>query len=218
MNATPTVGLLFDLDGTLADTLPGVADVVNRLRRDQGLPPVDTPTVGSWIGGGLERMLIAALKITPLPKTVFDAFYAAYLGPPLTQAPLYPGIAEVLAATASLPRAIVTNKPQRSVDMMVADRQWQRVFDPIVTPEFAGVRKPDAGMIAAATRRLPPVRHYLMIGDSEFDILAARQAGAYAVAVTWGYRSRATLAAHGPDWLIDEPAQLMEIIAGLGDG
>lgn len=210
------LGWLFDLDGTLVHTMPGLVETVNALRVEQGLPARPAPVVLGWLGEGagvlvrraLERDAVDEAEIEPLRARFFEL----YLGPPLDDSEPFDGIPELLAELADAPRAIVTNKPRQAARRLVSGLGWDPLFPVVVAPEDAGTRKPDPEHLHVARRALTDDgRRWIMVGDSEVDLQAARAAGALAVAVTWGYRSREALAAVGPDAWAETPADLLEI-------
>lgn len=203
--------LYFDFDGTLVDTLPGLVTATNELRLRAGLTRADEDTVRGWIGGGIDALLAAALERGDGCVQAEDraAFLQLYLGPALDESRPYPGIEEMLDRLAAWPLVIVTNKARPSVDRLLASLDWRHRFAAVVTPDDAGVRKPDPEFIAVAARCLgTDTPRGVLFGDSEFDLLVAHASGLVAAAVTWGYRSRDELVAAAPHAWFDCPEQI----------
>lgn len=189
---------------------------VNALRDWHGLGAVDRATVMSWIGGGIDALLAASVPSVPVDAELRQRFLAHYKGNPLLESKPYPGIVDLLdrLREAEIPCAIITNKHKDSVELLIQKLGWQARFGAIVCPD-GDLKKPDPRFVALAAARLgAPLGLGTMVGDSEFDIAAARAAGLNAVAVTWGYRSRDILAAARPDWIVDTVAALETTLHG----
>jgi phosphoglycolate phosphatase len=204
----------FDFDGTLVDTLPGLVEAANELRRWRGLPPATQATVKTWIGGGLDALLGAAMNGEAVDAATRERFVEYYIGSPLLDSLPYVGIGDLLdeLRQAQLPLAIVTNKNQRSVDLLLDKLAWREKFAAVLCPQN-GLKKPDRRFLALAAKRLSlPLGPGLFIGDSEFDVEAAHNAGIVAVAVTWGYRPLAVLQAANPQFLVRDVSELKSLI------
>lgn len=204
----------FDFDGTLVDTLPGLVEAVNDLRSKHGLWAAPASSVETWIGDGLDALLSAALDGAAVSDAIRDSFVDFYTGRPLLESRPYAGIAELLDELndLDLPLAIVTNKNQRSVDLLLNRLGWRDRFAAVVCPQD-GLKKPDRRFMKLAADRLGlPLGPGLFVGDSEFDVAAAVNAGVAAVAVTWGYRPLAVLQAAKPHFLVGDVTGLRSLI------
>lgn len=211
-------GIIFDLDGTLLDTLPDIAAGVNAGRRAMGLSDWPVADIRQWIGEGLpilcQRALADALDV-PVERMlpVVSAYYAAHR---LDQAAPYPGIPELLDTLTlrSVAMAILSNKPhEHTVPMCEAVfGQWDWVA--VEGYRQADRRKPDprTALDIAAAMGLPPDR-VALVGDSDTDMRTAVNAGVVPVGATWGYRDRDVILAGGARYLIDTPAQLLDLLA-----
>lgn len=203
-------GLIFDLDGTLVDSLPGIAASLNRSLGHFGLPVHGSPAVRTFIGNGsleLARKAVPAGSPDALAHEVEAAFKEDYaLTWPEGTAP-YPGIPECLATldAAGFPMAILSNKPH-PFTVEIVQRLFPDVpFGPVLGQRPGTPRKPHP------EAALQIVRHWgfipencRFIGDSTIDIATARAAGIPAVAVAWGYHDLAALEAAGADQLVEE--------------
>jgi len=211
-------GLIFDLDGTLVDSLDGIAASLNHALHASNLPTHSHDAVRGFIGNGA-RVLIE--RGTPagsgdsLIEVVEQAFKAHYdlHWPAGTIA--YDGIANLLETLQSQGHelAVLSNKPHPFTEAMVA-RLFPTIRFAVVLGQRIGIpHKPDptGALEIAATLGLPPAQ-CCVIGDSTMDIETALNAGMRPVAVTWGFHDRERLIAAGATSLADDPAALMSVI------
>lgn len=206
--------LLFDLDGTLIDSLPGIAGALNRSLIASRLPGHELAAVRSFIGDGARMLVERAAAEAPLE--ILDALEAAFKTDYDTSWPegtlVYEGITAMLEhfQAAGHPLAVVSNKPHAFTTATVA-----RLFPAIRFAEVCGQRpgiphKPDpsgALGIAATLGRAPA--ECVFVGDSTIDAETARRAGMTFVAVTWGYHDREPLRKSSPAAVIDTPGELI---------
>ncbi len=203
-------GLIFDLDGTLVDSLPGIAASLNRALGLLGLPTHGHPEVRTFIGNGtleLARKAVPAGSPDDLARQVEAAFKEDYaLTWPDGTAP-YPGIPECLdtLVAAGFPMAILSNKPHPFTVEIVARLFPGVPLDPVLGQRPETPRKPDpeAALQIARFWGLAP-ENCRFIGDSTIDIATARAAGMPAVAVAWGYHDPAALLAAGGGHLVEK--------------
>jgi phosphoglycolate phosphatase len=214
-------GLIFDLDGTLVDSLSGIAASVNHALHQGGHATHSLAAVQGFIGNGARILLERAAPVGAdevLLLTLEEAFKSHYdISWPDGTLP-YDGITALLETLQDLghPLAVLSNKPHPFTETIVA-----RIFPGIRFTQVLGQRpgihhKPDpAGALEIATAfGLPPVE-CLVIGDSTMDIETAKNAGMTSVAVTWGFQDHAKLIAAGADFFAGSPEELLEIIAAF---
>lgn len=206
--------ICFDLDGTLVDSREDIAAAANAARTTFGLAALPVPTVASYVGNGLTKLLErAAPEVAVADRSrLTEAFHAHYLPHCCDRTTLYPGVAETIHKLAERGWTIVvaTNKPGRYV---------QPICNALgIAGHIAGYRggdgpkKPDPTMLhelAAETGQ--PLRW--MIGDHDTDLKAGRAAGAQTVFCTWGIGH----AGESPfDHAIDAMPQLLEVVGDPG--
>jgi phosphoglycolate phosphatase len=206
--------IVFDLDGTLVDSLPGISASVNRVRDDLGLQAHPQAAVRGFVGNGLAMLARRAMggdAPDELIASFVEAFRRDYAATWAEGTLAYPGIPEALEklAAAGVPLAVWSNKPQNFTEATVV-----RIFPGFrfaaVIGEREGIpRKPDPASAAEIVGKLGyPTEEIAMIGDSTVDIESGCNAGFTTVAVTWGYHDRDRLAAAKPDHWIERPGEL----------
>jgi phosphoglycolate phosphatase len=215
--------LLFDLDGTIVHSAPGIAETINGVLAGLGRPTLPVEEVTDFIGDGAPVLFDRAIAASgpPLPEAEHLALQRHYVT--LLSArrhvpeDLYPGVAETLRALAAEGRrmALVTNKPQGALALMLADLGLEGVFGTAIGGDGPAGRKPAPGPLFAALAALGmPDGPAIMIGDSGTDVAAARAAGARIVVVSYGY-SHQPPGTLGADRLVDRFDAVPEAIAGL---
>lgn len=188
---TASRAVLFDLDGTLADTAPDLAAALNRLRADQGLEPVPLERLRPFASAGARGLVHAGFGAKPGDddyNALREAFLEAYRENTCVETQLFPGIAELLAELArrTLAWGIVTNKATRFTERIVATLGLTPAC--VVCGDTTEHLKPHPAPMrhAAEQLKLTPAE-CVYLGDDLRDIQAARAAGMRAVAVGWGY-------------------------------
>jgi phosphoglycolate phosphatase len=211
--------VIFDLDGTLAETLRDLADALNWALVRQRLPQATTEQVGGWVGDGLSMLIRRA---APDAGDDVRAQIAADLATHYRQHCLdhtrpYPGIEEVLDALRQhgVRTAVLSNKNHEFTAHMVEAMFGRERFDIVRGNTDEALRKPNpaSALQIAAAWSLQPSR-IAFVGDTRIDVETARAAGMRSIAVTWGFRTRAELAAAHPDALIDSPDELLRALPG----
>jgi phosphoglycolate phosphatase len=208
--------LIFDLDGTLVDSLAGIAGSLNRALAASGLPTHPPSAVRGFIGNGA-RVLIERAVPSGADDTLLDAVELAFktdydlTWPGGTLA--YDGITEMLEALQARghPLAVLSNKPHPFTTAMVT-----RIFPSIQFAMVLGQRggiphKPDptGALEISSTLGMSP-GNCTVIGDSTMDIETAQNAGMKSIAVTWGFHDRERLLAAGGDQIVTTPAALLQ--------
>jgi phosphoglycolate phosphatase len=209
--------VLFDLDGTLADTAPDLAAALNRLREEQGLAPLALERVRPFASAGARGLVHVGFGAKPGDseyEALREAFLEFYRDRPCVETRLFPGIAELLQELArrSLPWGVVTNKATRFTERILATLKLAP--DCVVCGDTTEHLKPHpAPMLYAAEQLSLPPQDCTYLGDDLRDIQAARSAGMRAIAVGWGYHHPDT---GGPGtWQADAVISKPEDLIGL---
>lgn len=214
--------VLFDLDGTVLDTAPDLLAALNGLRRQRSLEPAAMDGFRHLVSRGSRAMLDWGLPgFTGADeagqRADIDDFLAIYLADVCSRTRLFDGMAALLddLAERGLPLAVVTNKPILLAQQVLDHLDLSRRFGAILGGDSLARRKPDPLPVLAACQQLGVApAQALMVGDDARDIVAGRAAGCTTIAVTWGYGSRDDIAGWQPDVVIDEPGQLLGLLAG----
>lgn len=208
--------VLFDLDGTLLDTLADMTDALNRTMRLHGLPERTEKEVRSFVGNGARRLIELAAEgvdgerfeqILSDYKKDYDENYLIKTAP-------YPGILELLKTLRDngVQTGVVSNKPDSTVQEL-SEALFQNLAD-VSVGEKAGIRrKPAPDTVLAAMEQLGASKDSTVyVGDSEVDIATARAAGIPCISVTWGFRDRDVLIEAGAQTFADDSDELLKLL------
>jgi len=214
--------IVCDLDGTLVDTLPGIAHAAQVTLERLGLPPPAEAAVRAHIGGGA-RPLMAALIGPDRAGQLDDAaadFAAYYNAHADWGAVAYPGVTETLAElTESTVLGLATAKSRPGTDLVLAATGLGAYFDHVVTLTEMARPKPDPDCLVTILRASGvPAARALYVGDTPTDVATARAAGVACWAVAYGYGAERLPAAGGYDRLIDDFRALAHWAPVNGDG
>ena len=211
--------VVFDLDGTLLDTLQDLADSVNYALRTHGLPERTTAEVRQMLGNGIRYLMEHAVPAGMAPETfepVFDTFRTYYVDHCLDKTQPYDGILPMLDCLRrrGLRMAIVSNKLDAAVQEL-NERFFARYVDSAVGESETVRRKPNPDGVLEAIRRLGSTPdEAVYVGDSEVDFATARNAGVPCITVLWGFRDEDFLRSVGATTFAYRPADVVDLICG----
>ena len=206
--------LLFDLDGTLLDTLQDLTDSVNHTLLKYNCPTHTRQEICSIVGHGVKNLIQRALPGTPNDPPVEDvlADYLAYYAlHNLDSTAPYAGVAQMLDELKAYPVAIASNKADRDVKPL-CQRYFPGIYARGETADCP--RKPAPDMIYQVMAQFG-CEKCIYIGDSEVDIQTAKNAGIPCISVTWGFRTREQLLEAGATCLCDRPEALPALVYQL---
>lgn len=210
--------VIFDLDGTLLDTIGDLADAANHVLEKKGYPVHSVADYKEMVGDGILALVQRMLpdkhrnseKIEDMRQALENRYNTAWKNRTVP----FDGIPGLLTALEQrkIPMAVLSNKPQIFTVAMVRTLLPEWHFYPVWGADDGRPRKPDptAALTIAQTWDMSP-SECVFVGDSEPDIRTARNAGMISVAVTWGFRTRLQLSKEEPDYLIGKPMQLLEL-------
>ena len=209
--------VIFDLDGTIAFTLPDLTEGMNRARARYGLPPVTRKHLLSFINGTTDQFIRNSF-----PEGQSDEYYSKakeiclneYSQCYLHNTTAYDGMAELLADLRAdgLPLAVFTNKDNDHANDIVKKLYGGEIFEEILgTGRFPGKPSPEGALYLAEKYGVSP-SECAFVGDSDVDMKTAKNAGMVAVGVTWGYREKEILKEAGADFIADKPSVVYDII------
>lgn len=211
--------MLFDLDGTLIDSVPDLASAVDSMLTELGLPVAGRGKVSHWVGNGADMLVRRALaggnesKASAFhddeiraARAVFDR---AYLDCLHSATGAFEGVDEFLKGLDVI-KVLITNKPRKFTEPLLKSLGWQSEFRFILCGDDLSEKKPSPLPVlhACAETGIIPQRA-LMIGDSRHDIAAAKAAGVATIAVTYGYNHGEDIRDSAPDLVIDSFSELL---------
>lgn len=213
--------VLFDLDGTLIDTLPDIAAAVDHALLDLSLAPAGLERAATWVGNGAAKLLQRALRHQGADteenhKRALELFLRHYAEQFTARSRLYEGVDATLGALATrgLKLAVCTNKPDEFVAPLLRHFRIEHHFALSVGAEETRPKKPHPApllYIAEAFGLTPG--DCLMVGDSVNDVEAARAAAMPVIGVSYGYNHGVPIADCRPDAVVERFAQIAELIA-----
>lgn len=210
--------LLFDLDGTLVDSVPDLAAAANRLLAELNRPKLSEAEIAPMVGDGVAKLVervLAARGLSGLaPEPTVRRFSVLYEADAATLTRPYPGVLDGLAAfeAAGARLAVCTNKPEAATHAVLDALGLARFFPVVLGGDTLPVRKPYPAPLRTALARLgvAPERA-AMVGDHRNDLLAARSAGVAAIFARYGYGA-ASLGEIEPDAAVESFGELPRVV------
>ena len=207
--------VVFDLDGTLLDTLQDLHASVNAALTAYGLPLRAVEEVQSFVGNGIAKLIQRAIGASDYPdfEGVLSAFKTHYAAHCKDKTKPYDGVLELLKnlRAAGVKTAVVSNKADFAVKLLAEEYFGGLLLDAVGENEACGVRKkPAPDSLFAVMEKLNATKNETVyVGDSEVDIQTAQNAGVDCISVTWGFKDRGFLLANGAKTLIDCPSEML---------
>ena len=210
--------VLFDLDGTLADTAPDLGYVLNQLRTARGLPPLPLAATRPVTSNGVRGLLKIGFDMTPEHadyaqlKDEFLALYAANLH---RETRLFPGMQELLAELEQrgVKWGVVTNKPRRFTEPLLDALGIRQRAACVISGDSVGQLKPHPAPLLAAAQSIGVVpASCLYFGDDRRDVIAARAAGMPVAVALFGYLDGGAPETWGADALLAHPLDLIALL------
>ena len=213
--------VLFELDGTLLDTLEDIALTMNRILRRRGLRAHKVEAYRELVGDGIEKMVRRALGAASVEESVIKEivkeYRKEYEASWRNNSKPYPGIPEVLdeLKTRGIRLAVLSNKLHRFTFMMTTELLPGVEFDAVRGAEPDIPLKPDpvAALLIAEELKIAP-SSFIFLGDSEVDMRTAKRAGMFPVGALWGFHGAEELEKNGALALLYSPSDLLKIIRG----
>jgi phosphoglycolate phosphatase len=215
----PFRAAIFDLDGTLADTLETIAGVANFALRSLGLPEHAIADYRAMVGEGISVLCRKALPPdrADLQPELLARARARYATHYLDRARLYPGMRELLEELAGrgAKLAVLSNKPDELAVKTVEGLGVAQCFARVVGQRDGVPPKPDATSARLVQKALGvDANEVLYVGDSAIDMETAKRASFASIGVLWGFRGRQELLDAGARWLVEEPGEILPIYRG----
>ncbi len=211
-------GILFDLDGTLTNTLQDIGEAMNRALRLHGLPEWPLDAYRNLVGNGAKVLAQRAVRERQdLAEAVLADYQAWYQDHALVHTRPYPGIPELLGELQrrGYPLCVLSNKPDADTRNVVA-HFFPEIAFARVRGQVPGVPvkpNPAAALRMAAELGIAP-GDFLYLGDTWVDVTCAREAGMHPIGVLWGFREAEELRKAGAERLLETPLALLETLGG----
>ena len=221
MNGKKFTHVIFDLDGTLLDTLEDLADATNWVCEQHGWPVHPVEAYKQFVGNGaaklLERVVPAGVEITSELRTqTMEEFTRRYTAETSRKTAPYPGMPQLVERLKGegITVAVLTNKPDGAAKPVV-ERYYPGVFEVVQGALPDAPTKPDPTLLFKLMDRIGAKRETtLFVGDSNVDIQTAKNGGLTGCGVLWGFRTRRELQEEGADFLVQTAQELEELILG----
>ena len=208
--------VIFDLDGTIADTIEDLADAVNYGLRKLDCPEHDINSYKQFVGNGAMKLCIRALPEgkKDMSEKLLDLFHEYYDVHYLDKTKLYDGIKDTLDVLAAngVTLAVATNKPQDAARKIVEKLLPDVDFIKVLGGCDERPKKPDSTVINEILNGLSEDNTIYMIGDSNVDIQTAKNCGILSIGCVWGFRGRTELEAAGADFIAEKAEDITKII------
>ena len=210
--------VMFDLDGTLIDSVPELADATDQMLLQLGRAPAGINKVRNWVGNGAPVLVRRALAggydhqaISAEQEAEALAIFMQAYGEVDSQTTVYPGALECLSSLHKLgiKMAMVTNKPEEFLPNLLADIDMAQYFEWVVGGDTFPQKKPDpAGLLWVMQQAGVAAEECLFVGDSKNDVHAAHAAQVACVAVTYGYNYGEPISSENPALVVDDLREL----------
>src|SRR5262245_48117358 len=221
--------VIFDFDGTLADTWRDIRTAPNSALDEAGLQPVSGQQVQAWIGNGVVKLVERAVPDGERTRERIAALATRYRvhydGCCLDTTTLYPGIAQCLADLSVHTLAVLSNKPTPFLERLIERLGLGGRFAAVIGGDMLQAGKPDPAAVDHVVRIVGGQPGAVwMIGDSAIDIAAGRGAGAHTIGCAWGLRGAAELREAHAEFLVEHPSEIPPLLesrcarAGQGQG
>ena len=212
---------MIDLDGTLVHSAPEIARGVNAMLVELSLPTLSAVQIEAYIGDGAERLIKRALTQQPdhePDSTLFvqakQLFFTEY-AKVVAQSQPYTGAVSALQAlkSAGYRFACVTNKPQTFTQKVLTTSNLLPYFELVVAGDTLAKKKPDPDQLIYCCEQFGvAVNEAVLVGDSKVDVVAARSAGCYIIAVSYGYNHGQLIEANMVDALVDDLQDVLKLL------
>jgi len=211
--------IIFDLDGTLVDSLEDLADSMNVVLESRGYPTHPPAPYRRYVGDGIVNLVRRALppeaSDEDLVAECAELMREEYTRRETNKTRPYPGVPELLEALRSrgMRTAVLSNKPDDATGSIVAAVLLDHTFERVLGARPGVPLKPDpsSALELAADLGAHP-EETIYVGDTDTDMQTGRRAGLFTVGVTWGFRDAQELLDSGADHIIDEPLELLELL------
>ncbi|MBQ7336391.1 MAG: HAD family hydrolase [Clostridia bacterium] len=211
---------VFDLDGTVLDTVGSIAYYGNYALQKNGIEPIDPPEYKYLAGTGIANLIRKMLEFRhcyseSLYERVYHDYDTAYNADVSYKSRIFDGLKEALDAIKAqgVRLAIASNKPDFAAKTVVNKLYGEGYFAYVTGQVPGGVLKPDPTVVLNVVEQMGVRREEcLYIGDTSTDMQTGKNAGIFTVGVLWGFRGKDELVENGADWIVAKPCELFELV------
>ena len=209
--------IIFDLDGTLLNTLDDLADSVNHILTSHSMKTRTVDEIRSFIGNGIPTLIARSVPADTASETLsicVDEMQSYYKAHADIKTKPYDGINELLSQLRqrNIASAVVTNKAEESAKIL-CDRKFGDIFSFIIGDNGKDRLKPAPDNVFRVLKLLGAEKNeVLYVGDSDVDMITAANAGLRSVGVSWGFRDADVLRKNGADYIIHSPEELLNLL------
>lgn len=212
--------IIFDLDGTLLNTIDDISDSMNSTLTHFNKPRRTLAEIKSFVGNGARQLVKLSVPTNTSEEEVDDIFnyYLNHYKENIQKKTRpYDGVFELLEALhiEGYNLAILSNKPDNGVKEL--NKQYFSTYITYAFGETAGIPKKPAkdGVLRAISAMNVDINSCIYVGDSEVDVMTAKNSNIPSIACTWGFRTRDELILHNPTYLVDKPLEILDLIISL---
>jgi len=208
--------IIFDLDGTLVDTVQDITDALNYGLKPYGIKSLTVRDTVEMVGEGISRLIEKILSVEKkhLKEDIIKRFLEYYSEHLADSSREYPYVKETLEKLKYLKKAVISNKGENLSRRLLEKLGIAQYFNLIIGSDTTGEKKPSPMPVLYAVSKLSvSPQESMIVGDSNYDIEAGKKAGIRTVAVTYGYRAKEFLI--GADYLISDLKELVSLITEI---
>jgi phosphoglycolate phosphatase len=207
--------LIYDLDGTLVDSLGDIASSINSVREDNGFGHLSLEQVRPYLGNGIHDLISKAIpsKGEKFKQAAVDSFKSYYKMHMCDTTVMFSGVKEMLESLKDKKKAILTNKNEAYAKDIVRTLGISNYFVEVWGGDTLDVRKPDPKTILELVKNTKSdLSKTIMIGDSANDFLVAKAAGVTSIAVSYGYYDLEQIESYKPNFIVKKPQEIVDIV------
>jgi phosphoglycolate phosphatase len=212
--------VIFDLDGTLLDTIDDIADSTNKALETYGYPQFSVDEYKYFVGKGVDHLIKSVIKAGNIEEEAFvkikEKYFEIYEKQGLINTKIYKGINELLnyLLEKKISINILSNKPQIQTDKVIDYYFDKNIFTLVYGKKVEFLPKPDPSSANDLVKKLGlDAKDVLYVGDTETDIFTAKNASFESVGVLWGFRKRTELVNAGADYIVEEPSEIVALLS-----
>ncbi|WP_439130367.1 HAD family hydrolase [Polaribacter sp.] len=212
-------GVIFDLDGTLVNSLGDITNAINTVLKKHNFPTISVQECKSFIGHGVRDLVVKALpkenQNEEWINRCFEEMLAVYRDNCTIKTAMYPDISNLLdeLTARNLKLAVFSNKADELTKKVVKAIFSKWNFEVVEGLKLEALKKPNPTVALEISEKLAiPAEQLIFVGDTDVDIITAKKANMHPVGVVWGYRTKEELISSGAKFILENPLDLIKIL------